>query len=152
QPLNLYDPKAGIGYFQAITALAKVYRTGVTTNNFNPAALPANVRQYWTDMLQPLQAGGAYQLGVGLAAYQAGCRNPGAPFINSTTNPIVAIYDLFCVGSLNETTPLSVWDLGGIPDANDPAVSYFPNHGGNTFGPNAFFQAQDASLFTWTSS
>jgi hypothetical protein len=147
QPLNLFDPKSGIGYFQAVTALAKIYRQGVTTNNFNPASLPANVQQYWTDMLQPLQAGGAYQLGVGLSADQAGCRNPTAPFINSTTNPIVAAYDLFCVGSLNETTPLSTWDLFGIPDANDPSVSYFPKN-----GPNSFFQAQDASLFTWTSS
>jgi len=59
----------------------------------------------------------------------------------------VAAYDLFCVGSTNATTPLSTWDLFGIPDANNPAVSYFPNHGSNTFGPNAFFQAQDASLF-----
>jgi hypothetical protein len=147
QPLNLYDPKSGIGYFQAVTALAKIYRQGVTTNSFNPASLPANVQQYWTDIMQPLVAGGAYQLGVGLAPDQAGCRNPAAPFINSTTNPIVAAYDLFCVGSLNETTPLSTWDLFGIPDANNPSVSYFPKN-----GPNSFFQAQDASLFTWTSS
>ena len=146
QPLNLFDPKSGIGYFQAVTALAKVYRQGVTTNNFVPSSLPTNVQQYWMDILQPLQAGGAYQLGVGLGATQAGCRTPGQ-LINSTTNPIVAVYDLFCVGSLNETTPLSTWDLFGIPDANNPAVSYFPKN-----GPNSFFQAQDASLFTWTSS
>ena len=90
QPLNLFDPKSGIGYFQAVTALAKVYRQGVTTNNFNPVSLPANVQQYWTDMLQPLQPGGAYQLGVGLGPTQTGCRTPGQ-LINSTTNPIVAV-------------------------------------------------------------
>ncbi len=146
QPLNLFDPKSGIGYFEAVTALAKVYRTGVTTNNFDPSVLPAKVQQYWTDMLQPLQAGGAYQLGVGLGAGQTGCRNPGQ-LINSTTNPIVAAYDLFCVGSTNETTPLSTWDLFGIPDANNASVSYFPKN-----GQFSFFQAQDASLFTWTSS
>ena len=60
QPLNLFDPKSGLSYFQAVTALAKVYRQGVTTNNFNPSSLPANVQQYWTDMMQPLQPGGAY--------------------------------------------------------------------------------------------
>ncbi len=151
QPLNLFDPKSGIGYFQAVTALAKIYRQGVTTNNFNPATLPANVQQYWTDMLQPLHAGGAYQLGVGLGATQAGCRNPGQ-LINSTTNPIVAVYDLFCVGSTNETTPLSVWDISGIPDAsltdsNGNPVSYFPKN-----GRFSFFQPQDASLYSWTSS
>jgi hypothetical protein len=96
-------------------------------------------------MMQPLQPGGAYQLGVGLGATQ-GCRTPGQ-LINSTTNPIIAAYDLFCVGSTNETTPLSTWDLFGIPDANNPAVSYFPKS-----GPDSFFPAQDASLFTWTSS
>jgi hypothetical protein len=152
QPLNLFDPASGIGYFQAVTALAKVYRQGVFTNNFDPATLPANVQKYWTDMLQPLLAGGAYQLGVGLSPGQAGCRNPSAPLPGSTTNPIVAVYDLFCVGSLNETTPLSVWDLSGIPDANlldasGNPIAYFPKN-----GPNSFFQAQDASLFTWTSS
>ena len=26
QPLNLFDPKSGVVYFQAVTALAKVYR------------------------------------------------------------------------------------------------------------------------------
>jgi hypothetical protein len=124
----------------------------VTTNNFNPASLPANVQQYWTDMLQPLQPGGAYQLGVGLSPDQAGCRNPNQPFVNSTTNPIVAVYDLFCVGSTNETTPLSVWDLSGIPDANltdssGNPIPYFPKN-----GRFSFFQAQDASLFTWSSS
>jgi hypothetical protein len=50
QPLNLFDPKSGIEYFQAVTAVAKVYRQGVTTNNFNPSGLPANLQQYWTDM------------------------------------------------------------------------------------------------------
>ena len=86
----LAEGQSGIGYFQAVTALAKVYRQGVTTNNFNPVSLPANVQQYWTDMLQPLQPGGAYQLGVGLGPTQTGCRTPGQ-LINSTTNPIVAV-------------------------------------------------------------
>jgi hypothetical protein len=40
QPLNLFDPKSGIGYFQAVTALAKIYRQGVTTNNFILLAFP----------------------------------------------------------------------------------------------------------------
>jgi len=68
QPLNLFDPKSGLSYFPAVTALAKVYRQGVTTNNFNPASLPANVQQYWTDMMQPLQPGGANPIGSGWAS------------------------------------------------------------------------------------
>jgi len=53
---------------------------------------------------------------------------------------------------LNETTPLSTWDLFGIPDANltdssGNPIAYFPKN-----GRFSFFQAQNASLFTWTSS
>ncbi len=146
QPVNLFDPKSKIGYFQAVTALAKLYRTGLATNQFDPTTLPANVQQYWTDIIQPLQAGGAYSIGS--------CVNNGA---TATTSPVVAAYDLFCSGSLNETTPLSVLDTSGIPDAtNDPncgatgspaCVNYFPIN-----GPYSFYQAQDASLFAWTSS
>jgi Carboxypeptidase regulatory-like domain len=164
QPINLTDPKNGVTYFQAITAMAKIYRqngsNGLYTNTFNPSMLPANIQQYFTDMMvQPLQPGGAYQLGIGLSAGQSGCRNPNQPLPASTTNPIVALYDLFCEGSLNETTPLSVLDTTGIPDANlntDPncgadghpaCIDYFPKN-----GPFTFYQAQYASLNAWTTS
>jgi hypothetical protein len=159
QPLNLFDPKTGVSYFQAITALAKIYRqngsNGLFTNTFDPSMLPANIQQYFTDMMvQPLQLNGAYQLGIGLTGTQAGCRDPNSPLPLSTTNPIVAIYDLFCNGSLNETTPLSVLDTTGIPDANagtdadgNPLVSYFPKN-----GPYSFYQSQYASLAAWTTS
>ncbi len=164
QPINLTDPKNGVTYFQAITALAKIYRqngsNGLYTNTFNPASLPENIQQYFTDMMiQPLQPGGAYQLGIGLSAGQSGCRNPNQPLPASTTNPLVALYDLFCEGSLNETTPLSVLDTTGIPDANlntDPncgasghpaCIDYFPKNGAYTF-----YQAQYASLNAWTTS
>jgi hypothetical protein len=164
QPLNLTDPKNGVTYFQAITAMAKIYRqngsNGLYTNTFNPASLPANIQQYFTDMMvQPLQPGGAYQLGIGLSAGQSGCRNPNQPLPASTTNPLVALYDLFCEGSLNETTPLSVLDTTGIPDANlntDPncgatghpaCVDYFPKN-----GAYSFYQQQYASLNAWTTS
>lgn len=140
QPLNLYDPKTGLSYFQAVTALAKIYRTGESVEQFaaNPA-VPANVKQYWTDILQPLQPGGAYNI-----AAIGGCMDASSPA--STTNPLVAAYSLFCGGNYNETTPLAVWDLGGIPDANLPNVNYFPVN-----GPNSFYQSQFASLYAWSS-
>jgi hypothetical protein len=160
QPVNLCDPKSGLCYFQAVTALAKVYRGGTSTQAFNPASLPANVQQYWTDMIQPLQSGGAYQ-----AQYCTGTNSAGNPNLVPTSNPIVAAYDLFCGGSLNETTPLSVLDTSGIPDARNapncgstgnPACVgfYFPRNSqvASGFGPYAFYQAQYASLNGWTSS
>jgi hypothetical protein len=135
QPVNLTDPSNGVSYYQAVTALAKVYRQGVNTQAFNPASLPANIQAYWAYMMQPLQPGGAYQISSCTGGATMG-----------TTNPVVAAYDLFCGGNLNETTPLSVWDTSGIPDINNPGVSYFPKN-----GPYSFYQSQDASLYAWTS-
>jgi hypothetical protein len=149
QPVNLCDPKSGLCYFQAVTALAKVYRGGTSTQAFNPASLPANVQQYWTDVMQPLQAGGAYR-----AQFCTGIDASGNPNLVGTTNPVVAAYDLFCGGSLNETTPLSLWDTSGIADNNLSGVSYFPKNSQSAsgFGPFSFYQAQYASLNAWTTS
>jgi hypothetical protein len=135
QPANLFDPNNGVSYFQAVTALAKIYRQGVSTQSFNPASLPANIQAYWAYMMQPLQAGGAYQISSCTGGASLG-----------TTSPVVAAYDLFCGGNLNETLPLANWDTGGIPDNNLPGISYFPKN-----GPYSFYQAQDASLFAWSS-
>jgi len=160
QPVNLCDPKSGLCYFQAVTALAKVYRGGTSTQAFNPASLPANVQQYWADMVQPLQAGGAYQ-----AQFCTGINSAGNPNLVAVTNPVVAAYDLFCGGNRNETTPLSVWDTGGIPDARnapncgttgnpDCVGFYFPKNSqaASGFGPFSFYQAQYASLNAWTTT
>jgi hypothetical protein len=140
QPENLFDPKTGLSYFQAVTALAKIYRTGESVEQFaaNPN-VPNNVKQYWTDVLQPLQPGGAYNISA-----IGGCLDANSP--TSTTNPLVAAYSLFCGGNYNETTPLAVWDLEGIPDANLPGVNYFPVN-----GANSFYQNQFASLYAWSS-
>lgn len=150
QPVNLCDPKAGLCYFDAVTALGKIYRQGVSVENFaaNPGVSP-QVTQYWTDMIQPLQPGGTYSLASGH------CIDSNSPA--STTSPLVAAYALFCGGRLNEVTPLSAWDTVGIPDAtNNPkcgqtgfpaCVAYFPKN-----GPYSFYQAQYASLNGWTTA
>ncbi len=151
QPLNLKDPTSGLTYFQALSGLAQVYRQGIATQNFNPSMVSPAIAKYWADILQPLQAGGAYQIG------------PNSPWgtcgsLNSTTSPVVAAYDLFCASSNNETTPLFFLDvLGGIPDAtNDPncgnpgspaCVNYTAKN-----GPFTFYQSQFASLYAWTST
>jgi hypothetical protein len=146
QPVNLTDPANGVSYYQAVTALAKVYRQGVSTQTFNPASLPANIQAYWSYIMQPLLPGGSYQISSCTGGSSLG-----------TTSPVVAAYDLFCGGNLNETTPLSVWDTTGIPDSRNSANCgsstgpacvgfYFPKN-----GPYSFYQAQDASLYAWTS-
>ncbi len=140
-PLDLVDKKSGLDYFKAATALAKVYRTGVSTDNFNASMVPANVAQYWTDMLQPLQGSDSYQTGA--------CGN------NPTKAAVVAIYDLFCGFNLNETTGLFVLDYFGVsgtqqcgtaPD-NFSCNSYVPST-----GTNSFFNPQYSSLYAWRSN
>ena len=61
-PLNFKDKKSGLDYFTAVTALAKIYRTGELTTSFNPSQVSPKVAQYWADVLQPLQPGGLYQI------------------------------------------------------------------------------------------
>ena len=134
-PLDLVDKSTGVDYFSAATALAKVYRTGVPTDSVTPATIGPTA-QYWTNMLQPLVAGGAYSIGSCVSSSS----------VTSTTSPLQAAYDLFCGGSTNETTPLFVLDYFGIPDANNSGVSYFPSG-----GSNSFFDPQYSSLYAWRS-
>lgn len=140
-PLDLVDKKSGLDYFKAITALAKIYRTGVSTDNFKASMVPANVAQYWADMLQPLQTGDTYATGA--------CGN------NPTNVPVVAIYDLFCGFNLNETSGLFVLDYFGVSGTQlcgkapnqSPCNSYVPST-----GTNSFFNPQYSSLYAWRSN
>ncbi len=148
-PLDLKDPKTGVDYFTALTALAKIYRTGEQTQNFSASQVSPQVAQYWADILSPLQAGGGYAVGSCV-----GTDKMGNPLQTSTTSPVVAAYDLFCGNNLNETTGLLNLDYSGIPDStNDklcgttghPAcVSYLPRGGQYTF-----YNPQYATLYVW---
>jgi hypothetical protein len=165
QPENLVDPKSKLSYFQALTALAQVYRQlnpdgslKVPTQSFNPSMVSPAVVQYWADILQPLQGPNPGNGGLG-GAYQIGPNSPNGSCgsLNSTTVPVVAAYDLFCSGSFNETTPLFFLDLFGIPDANNVAncgTPGFPSCNPNLFpinGQFSFYQSQFASLYSWVS-
>jgi hypothetical protein len=148
QPLDLVDPKSHIDYYTAVQALAKVYRTGVNTQNITAATIgPTAV--YWTDMLQALQPGGAYRI------KRCTGTNPmtGKAIITGTTDPVQAAYDLFCGFNANETTAIQVLDQNGIPDFNNAGVSYFGNCGNNPSAAiqNCFVNPQYASLYAWRS-
>jgi hypothetical protein len=143
-PLNLVDPQSKVSYFQAVNALAKQYDNGVNDETFNPSSV-GSTAAYWQNMIQPLVSGGAYAIGANPNSPLGGCYNssdPNPP--TSTTNPVVAAFDLFCSGAFNETTPLAIWDLGGIPDANISGQSYLP-----TTGAYSFFDNQFSSLYAW---
>jgi hypothetical protein len=120
--------------------LAKIYRSGVTTNNFNPSTVPASVQKYWSDITQPVAPGGAYTIGAN-SPYGT-CATNG---LNSTTNPTVLAFDLLCANSLNESLSIYEMDTGGVPDANTGNLYYY--HIGNYTGPNVFYSPQYSSLF-----
>jgi hypothetical protein len=160
-PLDIFDKKSGLDYFKATTALAKIYRTGVLTDNFNASMIPANVAQYWADVLQPLEGPNPGNGGQGGAYRVSRCtslNSSGNHIAMGTTVPVVAAYDLFCGFSLNETTALFVLDYSGIRDFNNiptcgqtgqPACNphFFASGGQNTF-----FNAQYSSLYAWRSN
>ena len=153
QPLDLKDKQSGLDYFSAIQPLANLYELqGVTDATFSNSMVSPAVVQYWTNMLHAPINGGSYALG----AQTGGC---GPNFPASTTNPVLAVFDLFCGVSGVETTALQALDVpfvsgfgnGGIPDANGdpncgqtghPLCQYYPSP-----GPNSFYNPQYVSLF-----
>lgn len=149
-PLNFKDKKSGLDYFTAVQALAKLYRSGTTSTNFQDSMVSPAVAQYWGDILQRPSSGGAYAIGAN--GLTGGC-GAGGPV--STTDPLLAAFDLFCGGNFNETTPLQDLDSLGIPDATGdpncgqaghPPCQYFPIGGAFTF-----FTPQYAALYAWRS-
>ena len=158
QPLDLRDKKSGLDYFSAIQPLARLYELqGVTDATFNDSMVSPKVIQYWTNMIQAPINGGAYALG----AQTGGCGKGGPA---TTTDPVLAVFDLFCGVSGVETTALQALDVptisgfgnGGIPDATgDPACGqsghplcqYYP-----VGGPNSFYNPQYVSLMTLRSN
>lgn len=128
-PMNLVDTKTNISYFQAASALAKIYSVPAppTTSSITPAVVGPTAA-YWTDMVQQLQPGGSYSLA---------CSGGG------TQSVLQAVYDLYSCFAGNETSALNVLDQYGIADAN-LSTSYFPNG-----GPFSYFQNQYSSLYAW---
>jgi hypothetical protein len=140
-PLDIYDKASGLDYFAAETALAKVFRPQLNAGNnaatlsFDPSQVPANVRAFWTNQIQPLVAGGAYTIN--------GCTGGNSL---GTTSPVVAAFDVFCATQFNDSLGLYNLDIGGIPDFNNSNQVYFPIEGQNTY-----YSQQYSSLYAWRS-
>ncbi|HKF54493.1 MAG TPA: hypothetical protein VKJ45_03580, partial [Blastocatellia bacterium] len=137
-PMNLVDKNTGVSYFEAATALAKLYSaqnapaaTAITPAMVGPTA------PYWQDVLTPLKSGDAYSLS---------CSG------GFTTSALQAAYDLFSCYAGNETTALGILDFYGSDFSNNPGIAsqlgnYYPaRQGGNTF-----FNSQFHSLYAWRS-
>jgi len=147
QPLDLRDPKTGIDYFSAATALAKVAysqlanggidATKVTDKSVGPTAA------FWHNMLPPLQPGATnYTSFSGL----------------SFPNLIQAVYDLYYDPFLsyvgNEVVGLGDIDIyGGLGD-NLGNVYYFksPKCPSSPLGcPGNMLNEQATSMYGWSS-
>jgi hypothetical protein len=134
QPYNFVDKKTGITYYQAVDALANLYRQNVPTSSITPAMV-GKTAAYWTDIIQPLQNGGTYQVA---------CTNP-TQFTQST---LQAVYALFACNSTNETTALSILDGNTYPYGIQGSSGALYNA---DTGPFTFFNPQYSSLYAWRS-
>ena len=148
QPLDLRDKKSGLDYYSAIQPLARLYELqGVNDTTFRNSMVSPAVIQYWTDMLQPLVPGGSYALG----AQNGGCPDQNGNLPASTTNPVLAIFDLFCGNKGVETTALTALDLpnsvSGFPYTGIPDYTVSGQQYTVVGGPNAFYNQQYVSLF-----
>jgi hypothetical protein len=141
-PLNIVDQKSGIDYFTAARRLSEIGFTGASTSSVTASVVGATAA-YWQNIVQPLQPGDQYSLA---------CTG------GFTTDVVQAMYDLFSCGGGpvfgfgDETTPLANLDYWGSDFSGTAGIlgesgQYYTS----IFGPNAFFNSQFHSLYSWRS-
>ncbi|MFY9910102.1 MAG: hypothetical protein WAK56_09680, partial [Candidatus Sulfotelmatobacter sp.] len=119
EPVNMRDPKSGMTYFQAATALAKLANANTPESTVKP--IP-----FWQDFF-PGAAGAAGESGY-------------APGIPANPTATQNIYDLYYANSPNYIYALQYLDAAQ-PGECFPACS--------TLGPYAFWDDQFSSLYSW---
>lgn len=154
QPLDIVDPKTGIDYYAAATALAKVAKAQLAAGGIDPTQVTDTVvgptAAYWHDMLPPLQAGTKYTSYSGFTSTIPG--NAGL---------IQSVYDLYYSPSLsylgNEVVGIGNIDLyGGLGDnGGSPSFTYSPCLQPGCTGPGGgggnYLNNQATSTFAWSS-
>jgi hypothetical protein len=169
QPLDIVDPKTGIDYFAAASALSQLARKFALQNQGPPnnfyqgsvteaqiatvtAAMLGPTSQYWVDMLPVLRPGASY--------YEDILPSTGPvpfPAANPTDSLLRAVFDNFYNPALSvigdEIVGIADVDLyGGIGD-NIGSGSYFfngpPGLLGN--GSGKFLSNQAISMYGWSS-
>jgi hypothetical protein len=167
QPIDIHDPKTGIDYFSAATALAKVAQSQLAAPGgvINPAAVTDNIvgptAAFWHDMISPLVNPKAAYANVytGFVAQGAG---------TSAKNGLIqAIYDLYYDPFLsylgNEVVGLGYTDIYyGLTDSDNTGFTFNGNFYGfngpgctNPLGygfcPGTSLNNQATSMFAWSS-
>jgi hypothetical protein len=126
-PLNWRDPKSGVDYFTAASALSRIGNncgSPPCTASVTSSSVSPQIARFWANLFGPPPAGGY-------------------PIVGGATNDAVqAAYDLFSDprdGNLyNETTALYILDNYGYPAT--PVT-----------GLNTFYNSQYSSLYAWRS-
>jgi hypothetical protein len=149
QPLNIVDPKTGIDYYTAASALSNLARSGVSAGSVT-ASMLGPTAQYWVDMLPPLRAGATQYsdtLGTGFVPTAS---NPGDGLIQEVFNlyynpalsvigdEIVGLADIDLYGGLGDNTGLGSYYFNGPPGLL-----------GN--GSGQFLNNQAISMYGWSS-
>ena len=167
QPLNIKDPKSGIDYYTAASALSTLARKfalasngGQPTNYYQAVITPAQIAsvkasdlgktaQYWVDMLPALRPG-ATQYVDSFTGFVP------AAGTSTTDGLLQSVFDLYYNPGLSvigdEIVGLADIDLyGGLGD-NAGTGSYFFN-GPPTLagGPGQFLNNQAISMYGWSS-
>jgi hypothetical protein len=173
QPLDIVDPKTGIDYYAAASALSNLARKfalanngGQPTNFYQATITPAQISsvtaamlgptaQYWVDMLPALQSGAKQYQDLFT------CFNPSTP--NTTDGLLQSVFDLYYNPALSvigdEIVGLADIDLyGGLGDNTTPCgsttpKSYFFNGppGLAGTGSGQFLSNQAISMYGWSS-
>jgi len=162
QPLDIVDPKTGVDYYSAATALAQIalahpnssFKTYNDYVNFvntsvNDKAV-GRTAAYWHDMLPPLQPGATqYQSFANFAGItpqpgnasliQAVYDNYYDPFLSYVGNEVVGIGDIDLYGGIND-------DAGNF-------YYFCPTPGCTTLAgqPGNYLNNQATSMFAWSS-
>src|SRR6267154_2402646 len=167
QPLDIVDPKTGIDYYTAASAISNLARQFALANNGGQptnyyqgfptlaqigsvtAAGLGKTAQYWIDMIQPLRPGASYYtdtFGTGLV-----------PTPNPTDSLIQEVFNMYYNPGLSvigdEIVGLADIDsYGGLGD-NIGSGSYYFNGPPGLLGTNSgqFLNNQAFSMYGWSS-
>jgi hypothetical protein len=160
QPIDIFDPKTGIDYFSAATALAKVAQAqlsapgGVIDPSKVTDALVGPTAAFWHDMISPLANQGSSYMSF-YTGFQA--TQPGPAGL------IQAVYDLYYDPFLsylgNEVVGLGYTDIYyGLTDSASPGINFHGFNGpgctnplGVGFCPGTSLNNQATSMFAWSS-
>ena len=149
QPLDLFDPKTGIDYFSAATALAKVAYSqlaspaGVIDASKVTDQMVGPTAAFWHDVLPPLQPGASSFTSFGTSfpsLIQAVYDLYYDPFLSYVGNEVVGLGDIDIYGGLGDT-------LGNTYYFNSPKCPQ-PSPLGC---PGNMLNEQATSMYGWSS-